>query len=1260
MQNSFLYFKGYLKLACLVLVMLLLLPAQGFAQTWNQGTSLNAGGVYGTSESRAVAVDADGNQYITGRFNGVVQFGSSTLYSTALAFYSRSTDAFVARLNANGTWAWARALGNEAVGNGIAVTGTGSSARVYLVGTSQTGTLRDENNTPLTGTSLTLTTVGSTDAFVASLDGDGTWLWARTLAGDRGEGANAIAVGGTGSNAQLYLTGHATGGISLYNASHVALTGPGQSTIATGGVGADAFVASLNNSGDWNWVRVLGGGASAQGRAIAVAGGGNTAQVFLTGEYGSNSASSSSLYLYDATTTPLTGAGQRAQSAGYSDVFVASIGATGTWDWVRGAGGAGSIGETGYGIAVTDAGSGTQVYVTGSCTGNTRLRDATNTALTSPGLLLPGSAVAFVARLDATGNWVWARAMGGSANTKATAIAAADTGGLGQLYVSGFFFGQPNSFYDASGNALPGVGQSLTASTGVDTFVANLDADGNWNWARAVGSRSSGGNDSGIAAMVAGSTTQVYVVGTAESTATLRDGAGTPVLYLPLSRRTAFAVQLTGGSAWQMARSSSNGGTSRCTATVRDAEGNQYVTGTFTGSVTFGSATIYCAGGFYNLGETENAFVAKRNANGTWAWARALGGAIYGGASKSIAVAGAGSTAQIYLTGSYSGYGEPATLRDANDIPLTGPGLSLAGSGSPDNDAFVARIDANGNWVWARSIVGSGSAEGSNAVAVTGAGSNAAIYITGVVGGPYPVTLRDANNAPITGPGLNIPSSGGAFVAKLDASGAWQWARSMEGGGRVQSNGLATTAGQVFITGNFVNTARLLDASNTPLTGVGQVLAPAGGGGAFVASLDANGTWGWARAIAGSSRANAIAVAGTGNAAQVYITGDYTRTATLRDATDNALAAPGQVLSVPNIYASAFVAKLDAAGNWNWARSFGSDLYNYQVFGYGIAAAGVGSNTQVYITGSFGVSARPYNASNVAIQRANHHVTAAAGFGSEDGFVANLDIDGTWQWARALGGGINPDVGTSIAVSGTGRQAIIDIAGYFSHEATLRDSTNQATPNTDLVGSRINGVNTGFVASLAFLQSTPLPVELMRFSVSRRGEDGLVEWRTASEKNNAYFVVESSLDGYLFRPVGKVAGAGTNTQSHDYQLVDINIGRYARSVVYYRLRQTDEGGATAYSPIQTLSLAPAGRLSAQAYPNPSRQLLTLSFQCDQAGPVLITITDMTGRQLYQQQADAVSGANTLMLRNAAHLPSGLYSLRLQHGDIQEVIRLVRD
>jgi len=190
--------------------------------------------------------------------------------------------------------------------------------------------------------------------------------------------------------------------------------------------------------------------------------------------------------------------------------------------------------------------------------------------------------------------------------------------------------------------------------------------------------------------------------------------------------------------------------------------------------------------------------------------------------------------------------------------------------------------------------------------------------------------------------------------------------------------------------------------------------------------------------------------------------------------------------------------------------------------------------------------------------------------------------------------------------------------------------------------------------------AVPLPVELTGFTAARQGETALLRWNTASEKNSAYFLVESSLDGQHYAELGQVAAHGTTTQSSAYQFTDTRLSRYAGALVYYRLRQVDLDGTVAYSPVRTLRLTPAEALVAQVFPNPSAGQVTLRVEAPQAGEAALLLRDATGRAVWQGKLLLQAGVNELPLPAAETLPKGLYLLSVQQGAAQQSVKLVRE
>lgn len=85
-----------------------------------------------------------------------------------------------------------------------------------------------------------------------------------------------------------------------------------------------------------------------------------------------------------------------------------------------------------------------------------------------------------------------------------------------------------------------------------------------------------------------------------------------------------------------------------------------------------------------------------------------------------------------------------------------------------------------------------------------------------------------------------------------------------------------------------------------------------------------------------------------------------------------------------------------------------------------------------------------------------------------------------------------------------------------------------------------------------------LPVELSSFTADFLMNKGVeLKWETASEQNNAYFIVQNSSDGKTFINREIVYGAGTSYYNNSYNYLDLNP---PFPTAYYRLLQTDFDG----------------------------------------------------------------------------------------------------
>lgn len=171
--------------------------------------------------------------------------------------------------------------------------------------------------------------------------------------------------------------------------------------------------------------------------------------------------------------------------------------------------------------------------------------------------------------------------------------------------------------------------------------------------------------------------------------------------------------------------------------------------------------------------------------------------------------------------------------------------------------------------------------------------------------------------------------------------------------------------------------------------------------------------------------------------------------------------------------------------------------------------------------------------------------------------------------------------------------------------------------------------------------ANPLPVTLVAFAAQAEGPAAVrLRWTTASEANNAGFVVERSLDGRAFLDVGSLPGAGTSATAHDYTLLDGRLPAGA-TLLYYRLRQTDLDGTAHYAPIRTVALT-AAAVGFVVYPTHvlGGQAATYLYT-GPAGAGTLLVLDVLGRPVRTLPVDGrAQGAVPL-----AGLATGAYVLR---------------
>lgn len=210
-----------------------------------------------------------------------------------------------------------------------------------------------------------------------------------------------------------------------------------------------------------------------------------------------------------------------------------------------------------------------------------------------------------------------------------------------------------------------------------------------------------------------------------------------------------------------------------------------------------------------------------------------------------------------------------------------------------------------------------------------------------------------------------------------------------------------------------------------------------------------------------------------------------------------------------------------------------------------------------------------------------------------------------------------------------------------------------------LIGYTSSGIET-FERYIDIKTGDLLPVELTRFAASTTDEAVLLQWRTASETNNAGFEVQHAPGDSTvtadWHALDFVEGAGTTQrpQTYRYRIADMPPGTHR-----FRLQQRDLDGTETFSPVvtTTLSLASPLRLTPPS-PNPARQTATLRFGVQNAASATLAVYDALGRKVSTlHDGPPPTGRLQTVRVNTTQLPSGTYFVRLSTENRTQVQKL---
>ncbi len=175
--------------------------------------------------------------------------------------------------------------------------------------------------------------------------------------------------------------------------------------------------------------------------------------------------------------------------------------------------------------------------------------------------------------------------------------------------------------------------------------------------------------------------------------------------------------------------------------------------------------------------------------------------------------------------------------------------------------------------------------------------------------------------------------------------------------------------------------------------------------------------------------------------------------------------------------------------------------------------------------------------------------------------------------------------------------------------------------------------------------SSVLPVELSSFDAEIENNGALLTWTTASELNNDYFEVQTSVDGATWTTITIAQGAGNSSDENTYSYFDEAVNN---SIQYYRLKQVDYDGTSTISNIKILKFEKGILFNPIiAFTNSNNEI---EVQLGLNGAGTVYVVDSRGRIVGEKSFISVNKHGATLKFDYSNLPRGIYFVSLAHNN----------
>jgi hypothetical protein len=392
----------------------------------------------GAEEVRGMTLDRSGNSYLTGYFNGTVDFdpGDGVTSLTTLG----GNDVFILKLSSDGGFLWVKRLGGTLSEAGASIV-IDKDGNVITTG-NFSGTV--DFNPGAEVANLTSAGLEKNDAFISKLDSSGNYLWAKSF-------------GGIGDDRGLHVAADFSGNICVTGIFEgTADFDPGVLVANLPFFGNfDVFISKFDSSGNYQWGKSVGDTERDLGQGVSFD---SSGFIYSFGEFKKS-----------VDFNPGGQGGLLTADGNNTDMFISKFDPAGTFLWAKRIGGTGAD-SAAFNAFDSEGNIVVAGYFNGTVDFDPSERVETLTAIVSSEM--------FIAKFAPTGNYLWAKRIGGTGADRGLNIAVDSSG---YIYSTGKFSGTVD--FNPGGQA----GVFTSDSNSDDVFISKYTPSGSFLWAKRIG-----------------------------------------------------------------------------------------------------------------------------------------------------------------------------------------------------------------------------------------------------------------------------------------------------------------------------------------------------------------------------------------------------------------------------------------------------------------------------------------------------------------------------------------------------------------------------------------------------------------------------------------------------------------------------------------------------------------------------------------------------------------------------------------------------